>query len=216
MVVPGFPWVLRTHKISAAARRALPPLELDDGGAGGRAVKVAGSLPLAALGDSPPVRRDAPPRTSWKGAADTWQTGRAVVTEAPPPMCASRSARRWPIRPRPRTLRSKSMHPTGVTTRRSQSTSHHEPRGSAPGACSPMDACFRADGRRNRMQEFRGAARPTRPRRSAWGCRLPFSDARASASQAPKSGAAIADVSGDRLVALRAFRRLQTVRTAKG
>ena len=41
-----------------------PPLDRDDGGAGGGAVKVAGSLPLASLGDSPAVRRDAPPRSN--------------------------------------------------------------------------------------------------------------------------------------------------------
>ena len=43
-----------------------PPLDLDHGGAGGGAVKVAGSLALASLGDSPAVRRDAPPR-SYRG-----------------------------------------------------------------------------------------------------------------------------------------------------
>ena len=51
LVVPGFPWVLRTRKRTCAMRP--PPLDLDYGGAGGRAVKVAGSLPLASLGDSP-------------------------------------------------------------------------------------------------------------------------------------------------------------------
>ena len=45
-------------KRSCAARP--PPLDLDHGGAGGRAVKVAGSLPLASLGDSP----DRPARCS--------------------------------------------------------------------------------------------------------------------------------------------------------
>ena len=45
-------------KRSCAARP--PPLDLDHGGAGGRAVKVAGSLSLASLGDSP----DRPARCS--------------------------------------------------------------------------------------------------------------------------------------------------------
>ena len=45
-------------KRSCAARP--PPLDLDHGGAGGRAVKVAGSVPLASLGDSP----DRPARCS--------------------------------------------------------------------------------------------------------------------------------------------------------
>ena len=52
----------RCERIRTA--RAPSPLDRDDGGAGGGAVKVAGSLPLASLGDSPAVRRDAPPRSN--------------------------------------------------------------------------------------------------------------------------------------------------------
>ena len=48
---------------------ASSPLDLDDGGAGGRAVKVACSLSLASLGDSPAVRRDALPKSSEEGAS---------------------------------------------------------------------------------------------------------------------------------------------------
>ena len=42
-----------------------PPMDLDQGGAGGVAVKFAAlPLRLASLGDSPAVRRDAPPRSN--------------------------------------------------------------------------------------------------------------------------------------------------------
>ena len=69
---------------------ALPPLDLDDGGAGGGAVKVAGSLSLASLGDSPAVRRDAPPRSN---------RGRGLPFAVPATNASTRSRSPHPARP---------------------------------------------------------------------------------------------------------------------